>query len=114
MFGFEGFKRFGGVRTLFEFAQMLAEQVLKLEGVSESDRIDATFQRVLIRQPSEFEQARLQEFLEQQKRWYAENPEDAKAAAPGFIPDNQGVAEAAAWTALSRVLLNLDEFITRE
>ena len=101
-------------RAFFEFAQMLAEQVLKLEGVSESDRIDATFQRVLIRQPSEFEQARLQEFLEQQKRWYAENPEDAKAAAPGFIPDNQDVAEAAAWTALSRVLLNLDEFITRE
>ena len=101
-------------RAFFEFSQMLAEQVLKLQDVSESDRIDAAFQRVLTRKPNEYEQARLQEFLEQQKQWYAENPDQAQAAAPGFVPEGLSTSDAAAWTTLSRVLLNLDEFITRE
>ena len=101
-------------RAFFEFSQMLAEQVLKLRDVSESDRIDAAFQRVLTRKPNEYEQARLQEFLEQQKQWYAENPDQAQAAAPGFVPEGLSTSDAAAWTTLSRVLLNLDEFITRE
>ncbi len=101
-------------RAFFEFAQMLAEQVLKADGLSDSERIDLAFQRTLTRTPTPFEQVRLQQFLDSQKQWYAENPEEAKSAAPGFIPENLTQSDAAAWTALTRVLLNLDEFITRD
>ena len=41
-------------------------------------------------------------------------PGDAEAAAPPGLPEGTGAVEGAAWTALARVLLNLDEFITRE
>jgi hypothetical protein len=101
-------------RAFFEFAQMLAEQVLKSEDSSESEKINLAFQRVLTRMPTQFEQVRLQQFLDQQKTWYAEHPEDANAAAPGHLPTDLATSDAAAWTALSRVLLNLDEFITRD
>lgn len=101
-------------RAFFEFAQMLAEQVLKSEDLSESEKINLAFQRVLTRMPTQFEQVRLQQFLDQQKTWYAEHPEDANAAAPGHLPTDLATSDAAAWTALSRVLLNLDEFITRD
>ncbi|MBH56115.1 MAG: hypothetical protein CMJ82_02890 [Planctomycetaceae bacterium] len=101
-------------RAFFEFAQLLAEQILKSEQLSESERIHLAFQRVLSRTPTEFEQVRLQQFLSSQKQWYLGNPEDAKAAAPQHYPTELAVSDAAAWTALSRVLLNLDEFITRD
>ncbi|MBA63293.1 MAG: hypothetical protein CMJ76_13125 [Planctomycetaceae bacterium] len=101
-------------RAFFEFAQMLAEQILKSEAVSESEKINLAFERVLTRAPTEFEQVRLQQFLDLQKQWYADNPADAEAAAPGHLPANLAISDAAAWTALSRVLLNLDEFITRD
>ena len=93
---------------------MLAEQVLKSEDLSESEKINLAFQRVLTRMPTPFEQVRLQQFLDQQKIWYAEHPEDANVAAPGHLPTDLTASDAAAWTALSRVLLNLDEFITRD
>ena len=38
----------------------------------------------------------------------------AAAVAPARRPEGVSAAEAAAWTAVSRVLVNLDEFITRE
>ena len=101
-------------RAFFEFAQLLAEQILKSEQLSESERIHLAFQRVLSRTPTEFEQVRLQQFLSSQKQWYLGNSEDAKAAAPQHYPTELAVNDAAAWTALSRVLLNLDEFITRD
>jgi len=101
-------------RAFFEFAQMLAEQVLKSKPLSESEKIRLAFQRVLSRTPTQFEQVRLQQFLNSQKQWYLGNPEDAKAAAPQHYPAELAVSDAAAWTALSRVLLNLDEFITRD
>ena len=64
--------------------------------------------------PTPFEQVRMQQFLDQQKIWYAEHPEDENVAAPGHLPTDLTASDAAAWTALSRVLLNLDEFITRD
>jgi hypothetical protein len=39
---------------------------------------------------------------------------DASPAFRGHLPGEATPAEAAAWTAVSRVLLNLDETITKE
>ena len=44
--------------------------------------------------------------LQKAKRYYAENEDEAKAF--------NGSQEASAWAALTRIFLNLDEFITRE
>ena len=42
------------------------------------------------------------------------DPEKAAKLAGPNVPPGADVAEAAAWTALARALLNLDEFVTRE
>jgi mono/diheme cytochrome c family protein len=101
-------------RSFFEFAQLLAEKILQSDAISDVDRIRLAMQRTLARNPTPFEQNRLQVFIDAQKTWFSKNPQHAKTVAPDFIPSNWEVSDAAAWTALSRVLLNLDEFITRE
>ncbi|CAN5882270.1 DUF1553 domain-containing protein [soil metagenome] len=84
-------------QAFFEFAQALASRVLE-EGPSEdAGRLDLAFQLCLARLPEPVERARLQELLDQQR-----------ARSPA------GEAEHSAWTLVARVLLNLDEFITRE
>ena len=101
-------------RSFFEFAQLLAEKILQSNATSDVDRIRLAMQRTLARDPTPFEQTRLQAFIDAQKVWFTNNPQHAKTVAPDFIPSDWKVSDAAAWTALSRVLLNLDEFITRE
>jgi hypothetical protein len=71
------------------------------------------FKQALARSPSDSELVRVLEYLESQRTAFAAAPQDALAVAPqpaaGVTP-----GEAAAWTMVARVLLNLDEFITRE
>ena len=65
-------------------------------------------------QPSAEELGALTEFLSSQRKRFSESEKDAALVAPVRRPDGVSVSEAAAWTAVSRVLVNLDEFITRE
>jgi hypothetical protein len=52
--------------------------------------------------------------LQQQRQQYMDFPTDAEFVAPHDFPPEVSVVEAAAWTSAARVLMNLDEFITRE
>jgi mono/diheme cytochrome c family protein len=74
----------------YEFAQALAARVLREGGPDDVGRLRYAFRLCLARQPNEREQQRLGELL-------AREP-----------------AGAGAWVTVARVLLNLDEFITRE
>ena len=76
-----------------EFAQALAARVVKEGPTKDATRIDYAFRLCLSRPPTSDERARLMTLL---KREHA------------------GGDEATAWTAVSRVLLNLDETISRE
>jgi hypothetical protein len=78
----------------YEFAQALAARVLRDGGADDGERLCYAFRLCLARRPTEREQQRLTELLLQQAR--------------------EGAAPAEAWTSVARVLLNLDEFITRE
>ena len=53
-------------------------------------------------------------FLRVQQASFAADAEAAKAFAPSNRPASLSEADAAAWCAVARVLLNTDEFITRE
>ena len=83
--------------VFFEAAQALATRVLEEMPGGLPQRMDYAFELVLARQPSAHERERLMEYFEQQKQLLAKDPLDT-----------------AAWVGVSRVLLNLDEFITRE
>jgi hypothetical protein len=72
------------------------------------------FRACLARQPTAAERDFLTEFLANQRRHFALQEADAKALAPADLASDIPPAEAAAWVSAARVLLNLDEFITRE
>jgi len=93
--------------TLFvECAKALGAKVLKEGGATDRERIDYAFRRCTGRVPSAGERGVLQDFLSAQRIRMVAAEEKAKP-----LGDD---AESAAWTALARVLLNLDETITKE
>src|SRR5579883_1247099 len=76
----------------YEFAQALAARILREGQSDDGERIAYAFRLCLGRQPNEREHQALERLLQRQ--------EEAKPLD--------------AWTSVARVLLNLDEFITRE
>jgi mono/diheme cytochrome c family protein len=76
----------------YEFAQALAGRILREGPTNDQERIAFAFRLCLGRQPNERERQILERLLQKQ---HEAKPLDA-------------------WTSVARVLLNLDEFITRE
>ncbi|MEO6336128.1 MAG: PSD1 and planctomycete cytochrome C domain-containing protein [Verrucomicrobiota bacterium] len=97
-----------------EFAQGLALRVLNDVAQNDEARIDYAFKLCLSREPKRDEQQRLKELLNLQLKSYDTTPEEAKTLLPKTFPADTDVKQLAAWTTVSRVLLNLDETITRE
>jgi hypothetical protein len=81
-----------------------------------SSKLDHLYKRALARLPSERELESLSGFFEERLRYYESEPEEAKAfAGVGYspMPDSLNPVEVAAWSAVTRVILNLNETITR-
>lgn len=92
-----------------EVSQAMGKMLAAREGPVE-ERIRFAFRCCLTRSPGEEELATLVKFFEAQKQRFAAKELDAKAVAGDGAGD---VVERAAWTALARALLNLDEMITK-
>jgi hypothetical protein len=92
-----------------EAAQALGRTVAAQPGTTES-RASDLFRRCLVRQPDTQELKLLVDFYNAQKERLNNKQLDARAVA-GLGPGDPG--ERAAWTAVARVVLNLDETITR-
>ncbi|HEX8203118.1 MAG TPA: PSD1 and planctomycete cytochrome C domain-containing protein [Isosphaeraceae bacterium] len=103
-----------------EGARALALRTIERGGSTDGDRLAYAFRRCLARTPTAPEAAALLDLLERQEsRFSGEgiNPWDLAAADPAHpprLPEGVTPAQLAAWTAVSRVLLNLDETITKE
>ncbi len=98
-----------------EAAQLLARQVMQQPGDTR-ERVRLAFRRVLVRPPSAEELSLLARYFEQQRSRFIGNPSSGEggpspAALAGDGPGD--TAERAAYTAVARALLNLDEAITR-
>ncbi len=103
-----------------EIAQVLSARVLRESpSPSAEERLRLAFRLCLAREPDEYETTRLLAFLGKE-RAAAESADAAGAASRTQStslkdkPPGAARPEVAAWTAVARVLLNLDEFITRE
>jgi mono/diheme cytochrome c family protein len=97
--------------VFLEAAQALAFR-LATEGPPDlAGRLRYAYQLALNRNPEPVEQQRLQRFFEKQKALFGKEPQSTDAL---VSHDATGQLEQAAWVTLSSVLLNLDEFITRE
>lgn len=102
--------------TYVEAARVLGEQVVRKAGTNVEDRINWTFMRALDRKPNPEELAVLNEFARKQINRYATNQADAGkliSAGEWPVPKDLKAPELAAWTSISRVVLNLHETMTR-
>ena len=86
-------------QQFFELAGALAQRVLREGGPDDSARLDYAFRLCVARPPAPQERSRLLGLLADLRTPTATNP---------------AATEPEAWTTVARVLLNLDETITRE
>lgn len=100
-------------KTFLEFARGLGDRLLHTSG-SDAERVAIALQMCLSRPPSSLERERLLTFLQQQRTAFITDESAAKELLARKDLSGATLSEAAAWTALARALLNLDEFITRE
>jgi hypothetical protein len=102
-----------------ECAQSLALHTLD-QAASDEDRITYAFRRCLGRKPASDELKELTELLYREEKHLSEGWVDASTLATGRsgpivdLPKGHTPVELAAYTVVSRVLLNLDETITKE
>jgi mono/diheme cytochrome c family protein len=102
--------------TYVEAARALAARIVQEGGDETAARIEFAFREVLNRQAREDEAALLSSLYAKNLQQYQADGESAKhLQTVGDLqpPQNIDPAELAAWTAVSRVLLNLHETITR-
>jgi hypothetical protein len=107
--------------TVFvECAQALARKILDEGGDSDAARVKYAFRRTLARPPSPQEETELLSLLEKEKQRIAEGWVNANQIAtskdqpPANMAKGTTPTQLAAYTIVSRVLLNLDETITKE
>ena len=92
-----------------EFAEGLAARVLKEVPANDMTRLEHAFRLCLARKPSATEATRLSELLKSETASMTDAEAKAMKTPAGVEPKH-----FAAWTTVARVLLNLDETITRE
>lgn len=107
-----------------ECARALAVRLLSATGESDAERVAVAVRRCLSRAPKQAEADVLLAFLAKQKERYSKagaNPwgvlasnEVEKQKLASKLPTGVSAADLAAWTTVARVILNLDETITKE
>jgi hypothetical protein len=116
--------------AFLEFARALASRVIGEASADDRERVNYACRLALGRSPSPAESERLLRYLSLQRDEYKSDPTSASLlvikeqvfdTSPGgtttvdapSIPPKE-IPEYAAWTAVARVLLNLDDFVTKE
>ena len=97
-----------------EASRALARRMLARACADDNERLAAAWRVCLARPAAEAERSELAGLLTEAQRWYAEHLDQAQQliaadSAPGTSPERN-----AAWITVSRILLNLDEFLTRQ
>jgi mono/diheme cytochrome c family protein len=96
----------------FELAQAMAARVLK--EAPNHHPLDYAFELCTARKPTWSERNRLQQLLDQQLLEDKTSPEAAQSPPGDGKGGDSAPGRQTAWTTVARVLLNLDETITRE
>jgi mono/diheme cytochrome c family protein len=104
--------------TVFvEAAQALAMRIWKNGGADDRSKMNYAFRLCVSREPDQFEMQKLIELLEDQKKYFEGRTSTAVYVAvtdPNRMPDDVDLHKVAPWTMIARVLLNMDETITKE
>ncbi len=97
-----------------EAAQHMARRALSPPATPDDERLVLALRWCITRSPSAAEVAVLKQSLDSGRDYYRDHEADAKQfGGESAVPDHS-FADVAAWTATMRIILNLDEFLTRE
>jgi hypothetical protein len=99
-----------------EAAQALARRAIEKGGATPAEKAAFAFRLCLVRPPTEGEIERLAKLHDDAKAKFAHDLKKASqfATAPlGPLPKGMDPADAAAWTVVANVLLNLDEMLMK-
>ena len=99
--------------VFFEASQALAVRLIQEKNGGAGERIEHAYRLCLGRAPRPEERERMLQYLQQRKELLSRKPESIEKIFPAKTLDGVDPAEAALWIGISRVLLNLEEFITR-
>jgi hypothetical protein len=103
--------------SFLEAARVFAERILREGGETTEARLNYAFRRAVARRPDAQEQKVLNELLAGYRKEYAANPSAARqmiTTGQAPVPADLDAAEWAAWTGVTRTILNLSETNTRE
>ncbi|MCH2201063.1 MAG: PSD1 and planctomycete cytochrome C domain-containing protein [Fuerstiella sp.] len=99
-----------------EAARVFAERAIRQGGTADTGRLDWIMRRALSRSVQQDEAVVLQSLLDSQRQHYTNQSDAAKqSVSVGLhrVPDDINSVELAAWTAVTRAVFNMHEFITR-
>lgn len=107
--------------TMLEFARILGDRLMRHPG-NDLERLRYAYRLGLAREPDAWELQRFHEYLEAQRQHLdavaageiVSPPPAGAAPVTNSATDPAAVIERAMWVLAARVLLNLDEFITRD
>ena len=100
--------------AMAELFEGLARRLLTADVSTDSDRLVHAFRLCLGRHPRAAELDRLLAFCDHQRRHFNDDRKAAQAVRGSAEVAGSSQAEFAVWFSVARLLLNLDEFVTRE
>ena len=100
--------------SFVEASQAFAKRLLSESFADDAARLNHAFRLCLTRVPSESERSQLTGLLASNRDFYKAHQDEAKKLLGHTTVSGSSPDETAAWIATARILLNLDEFITRE
>lgn len=96
-----------------EAARHFARRILESGGDDDAERLTTAFRIALGREPAPSEREPLTDLLATARDWYGDHDEAAVQLIGNHAAADVSAGENAAWVATLRVILNLDEFVTR-
>jgi len=100
--------------VFFEASQAMARRLLTANLKDDNARLAYGIRICVARQSTDKEQSQFADLLSAAKTWYGEHNDDAIKLVGSYAVDGASPADNAAWVATARVMLNTDEFLTRE
>jgi len=100
--------------TMVEISRAFGKRILNENLSSDTQKLQYAFQLCLTRQANPQEIQQLSSYLNQQRKLFDQNLKSAQQMVGSSDDKSAANSETASWIAVARVLLNLDEFITRE
>ncbi|MCA9010555.1 MAG: PSD1 domain-containing protein [Planctomycetaceae bacterium] len=103
-----------------EASRALARQMIAADEMDDTQRLAYGFRRCVARVPTDTESLVLLKLLQDQQARFSQGGMEPLELAtedpehPGELPPGVSASDLAAWTAVARVMLNLDETITKE